>query len=47
VGHSYGPRTVIAWLPRGAHTVPAKSHGYRAVILRQPHSGRTMAVRGP
>jgi len=24
-----------------------KSHGYRAVILRQPHSGRTMAVRGP
>ena len=47
VGHSYGPRTVIAWLARGACTVPMKSHEYRAVILRQPHSGRTMAVRGP
>jgi len=47
VRHSYGPRTVIARLPLGVRTVPVKSHGYRAVIPRQPHSSRTMAMRGP
>jgi len=47
VGHSYGPRTVIARLSLGARKVPVKSHGYRAVTTRQPDSGRTLAVQGP